>query len=63
VSSILASLSHEIESTYIDAEIEAECYQEQYGKYEIDFDLCFPKESPKVNSDDFANYDGWDELQ
>jgi hypothetical protein len=37
MSSILSSLSHEIESTYIDAEIEAECYQENW--YEVDTDL------------------------
>jgi hypothetical protein len=35
MSSPIYSLSREIEMTAVDAEVEAECYQEQFDKYEI----------------------------
>lgn len=37
MSSLIYSLSREIEMTAIDAEVEAECYQEDW--YEIDIEL------------------------
>lgn len=39
MSSLIYSLSREIEMTAIDAEVEAECYQEQFNFYEIAIDF------------------------
>ena len=39
MNTILYSLSRELEMTAIDAELEAECYKEEFDKYEIDFAL------------------------